>query len=82
MIVKKGSPILTIFQHVLPRLREELTWIPGNRKKINIWNDYVLRKPPLAREIDLLNIRAWMQEQGLVSLWDISTWSTNESWLN
>jgi hypothetical protein len=23
-----------------------------------------------------------MQEQGLVSLWDISTWSADESWLN
>jgi hypothetical protein len=67
---------------VLPRFREELTWIPGNRKKISIWNNYVLRNPPLASEPDLLNIRAWMQEQGLVSLWDISTWSVDESWLN
>jgi len=42
----------------------------------------VLGNPPLASDSNLLNIIAWTQEQGIFSLWDISTWSVDESWLN
>jgi exonuclease III len=44
----KGSPIFTLCLKAMRLFKPNLTWIPGNGKNINIWDDSVLGDPPLS----------------------------------
>ena len=44
--IKNGSSIFNICNKVLPQFKEELYWIPGNGKLVNLWQDMILGKPP------------------------------------
>lgn len=59
-----------------------LYWIPGNGKKIIIWDDLILGEQPLNHVEGLENIRIWLQSNNLNTLWDISTWTddTGRRW--
>ena len=43
---QQGTPIFSLCRKALPRFNEELHWMPGNGKLINIWKDTILGKPP------------------------------------
>jgi hypothetical protein len=81
--VEKGSPIFSLCQKALQHFNSQLTWIPGNGKEINIWEDSVLGEPPLSTKQGLMRLKDWMHLQNLHSLWDISSWGNDEnhSWL-
>eukprot|EP00253_Pinus_taeda_P032576 PITA_32576 len=49
--------------------------IPGNGKKIRIWEDSILGNQPLNQVEDLVNIIVWLQARNLKTLWDISNWT-------
>ena len=53
----------------------KLYWIPGNGKKIRIWDDSILSDQPLNQVEDLINSKAWLQACNLKTLWDISNWT-------
>ena len=80
--VQKGSPIFSLCKRALPYFTTKLTWIPGNRTKIRIWEDSILRYQPLNESIDLGNIKAWLQSKNCSTLWDISSWNRDDidSW--
>jgi hypothetical protein len=44
----KGSPIFNLCLKSLRLFKPKLTWILGNRKNTNIWDDSVLGDPPLS----------------------------------
>jgi hypothetical protein len=78
----KGSPIFSLCQKALPAFLPHLTWIPGNGKSINIWEDSVLGGATLSTRQDLRRLKEWTQTNNIHSLWDISTWKNdeNKSW--
>jgi hypothetical protein len=45
---EKGYSILNLCLKYLRLFKPNLTWIPRNRKNINIWEDTVLGDPPLS----------------------------------
>jgi hypothetical protein len=81
--MEKGSPIFNLCLKSLRLFRPNLTWIPGNGKKINVWEDSVLGDPPLSSMEGLDRLKSWMRAQDLTTLWDISVWSEgmDKTWL-
>jgi hypothetical protein len=75
---KRGSPIFSLCQKTMPHFRPHLTWVPGNGKKINIWQDSIMGDPPLGLRQDLDRLKEWMVTQNLNTLWDISIWGNDE----
>ena len=75
LIVSKDSSIFNLCQKVLPLFRHDLTWIPGNDKKIRIWKDSIMENSPLASTPGIWNFWTWMETQGLETLWAISSWN-------
>jgi len=55
---------------------------PGNGKSIRIWDNPILGDPPLNQNEEMDNIREWLQNRNLLTLWDISIWGTDDerSW--
>jgi hypothetical protein len=52
-VVEKGSPIFSLCQKALKHFSPQLTWIPGNGKEINVWEDSIMGDPPLGSRQDL-----------------------------
>lgn len=77
---RKGSPISTLCFKAQNLIFANTYWIPGNGKKINIWEDSILGKSLLGTRIEINNIRLWLQSQNVFKLWDISVWNQNETW--
>ena len=71
---KKGSPIYKLCLKALPLFQPNLYWIPGNRKKINLWEDAIMGDQPLGQNPGIKNIMDWAQNNNLNTLWDISRW--------
>ena len=77
--VQKGSPIFLLCKKAIPYFTPMLTWIPGNGAKIQIWNDSILGEQPLHEVHELDNIKAWLNDNNRTTLWDISTWGSDEN---
>ena len=58
----------------MPQFKDDLYWIPGNVKSVNLWQDAILGKPP--PQIPLL--QHWMVALGFNTIWDISEWEIEE----
>jgi hypothetical protein len=69
-----GSPIFNLCRKVRDQFASHLTWVPGNGKQIKIWNDSIQGDPPLEWNQNLHRLKAWMEEQNLKTLFDISAW--------
>eukprot|EP00253_Pinus_taeda_P015908 PITA_15908 len=70
----KGSPIFNICNAAREQFIHYLYWIPGNGKKINIWDDSILGEQPLNQVEGLANIKGLLHSCNLHTLWDISKW--------
>jgi len=79
---KKGSPIFLLCQKAIPLIKSQLTWIPGNGSKINLWKDSILGGQPLSEFREIENIKNWLMQKNCRTLWDISTWKNDDknSW--
>jgi hypothetical protein len=76
-----GSPIWRLLKASLPLFQSKVTWIPGNGRKISIWDDSILGNPPLQQDPSLTPLFNWFQEHGLNTLFDISKWNNSSgSW--
>jgi len=69
---QKGTSIYNVCLKALPTFKEELYWVPGNGKLINIWHDKILGKD--LPQIPCLQER--LTVQGMNTLWDLSNWET------
>jgi ribonuclease HI/exonuclease III len=81
-LTKKGSPIFLLCQKAMPLIKSQLTWIPGNGSKINLWEDSILGGQPLSDLREIENIKNWLMHKNCRTLWDISTWKNDDkkSW--
>jgi hypothetical protein len=75
--VSKGSPIFTICQKALGFSSPHLTWIPGNRENIRIWEDSILGDPPLDSVPGTNNLKNFLHDQQFNTIWDISKWNSD-----
>jgi hypothetical protein len=62
-------------------IQDNLFWVPGNGKSIGLWEDCIMNEAPLADVHELQDLRIWMKNAGLVSLWDDSIWK-DKVWLD
>ena len=79
---KKGSPIFKLYLKALEHFRSLLYWIPGNRKRIKVWEDSILGEEPLGQNLGIQNIKQWLQEQQVFTLWDLSAWDNENNWID
>ena len=73
-IHKKGSPIYKLCLKVSEHFKPMLFWIPGNGKQIKLWEDSIMGEKPLGLFPGIRNLKIWMKENSLETLWDISSW--------
>jgi hypothetical protein len=62
-------------------IQDNLLWVPGNGKSIDLWEDSIMNEAPLVDVHELHDLCIWMKNVGLVSLWDISIWN-DKVWLD
>ena len=60
--------------------KRNLYWIPGDGKTISIWNDSILGETPIGACSEVENLKRWILNKGVNSLWDLSTWEGN-NWI-
>ena len=77
--LKKGSPIYKLCLKVIDHFRANLYWIPGNGKKINLWEDSIMGEQPLGQIFEIENIKSWLQDRNIETLWDISSWDDDDA---
>ena len=77
---RKGSPILSLCMKAINLISSNLTWIPGNGKKIKFWDDSLLGQPPLQHREGMANIKNWLHSVSKTTIWDLSVWNTDDTW--
>eukprot|EP00253_Pinus_taeda_P006464 PITA_06464 len=70
-----NSTFLKIYDRAASLIIAHSYWIPGNRKKINIWSDIIMNKEPIEVRASINSLRCWMDREGMQTLWDISCWN-------
>ena len=71
---KQGTSIWQLCKSSLKLIQTEYYWSPGNGKKIKVWGDIVLGNPPLYSLLHMEDLSKWAIDNGLVTLYDLSTW--------
>jgi len=78
----KCSAIFKLIKVALPLINEKLTWIPGNDKRIRIWQDNICGKDKLYAQKNFSALQDWMSEHDINTLYDISQWDeTAGNWV-
>ena len=60
--------------------KEQLYIIPGNGKRIKLWEDKIMGLHPLNLAPDMANLRNWLIQKGIQKLVDICTWDSEGNW--
>jgi hypothetical protein len=64
-----------------PLILETLTWITESGRKIKFLEDGILGKEKLEAQLDLADLRGWMNENSLCTMQDIYQWdATSGTW--
>jgi len=66
----------------LTLIRSHLHWIPGNGKKIKIWEEKILNKTPLETYDNKVQVQEWLIANRKYMLCDISKWNSNGKWVS
>jgi len=78
----KGSPILKLIKPSIPVIKEKLTWIHGSGKYVEIWKENTYERENLSTQEDLATLQAWMYDQEIHSIHEISKWDeVSRNWL-
>ena len=70
----QDTSIWQLCKSSLKIIKNDYYWIPGNGKKIKVWGDRVLGNPPLSSLLHMEDLSKWANDNGLVTLYDLSTW--------
>eukprot|EP00253_Pinus_taeda_P023946 PITA_23946 len=54
--------------------------IPGNGKRTHLWNDKIMGKEPLRDNEDIANLRDWLKQAGVNTVFDLSKWDQRGDW--
>jgi hypothetical protein len=55
--------------------------IPGNKKHTHLWIDSIMGREPLADNVDITDLRDWMEKAGVNNLYDLSKWDQHGDWV-
>eukprot|EP00253_Pinus_taeda_P027221 PITA_27221 len=69
-----NSSFLKLNAKVAHLITDHAFWIPGSGKKIKIWSDRIMNQQPIETRANLNEMRRWMDNNSLHTLWDISKW--------
>jgi hypothetical protein len=73
--LSRGSPVGKLLSASIPLIQKQLTWIPGNGRKILIKEDSIMGKQPLWTHMNLRPLIIWLDRQGKKCIADISSWN-------
>eukprot|EP00253_Pinus_taeda_P013197 PITA_13197 len=68
-LCEKASALINLHAH----------WIPGNGKRIQIWEDRIMGSDPLGDDRSLVLLKEWMDKASIKTPWDLSHWE-NDVW--
>lgn len=68
------TPLSLFINRIGPLISNYAYWIPGNVKRIQLWTDSILGRPPLAEVRAMSELKHWTSEQNINTPWDVSTW--------
>eukprot|EP00253_Pinus_taeda_P019238 PITA_19238 len=54
--------------------------IPGNGKHTHLWNDRIMGKEPLRDNEEIGNLREWLKQAGVNTVFDLSKWDIRGDW--
>ena len=77
----KGTTLWQLCKATINIIKENCYWIPGNGKKINIWNRSILGHPPRSTIPGLGSFSEWLSAQDILSLFDLSRWDEDGQWI-
>eukprot|EP00253_Pinus_taeda_P018975 PITA_18975 len=75
-----GTMIQKLCDRALDLIKQHLHWIPGNGKRIKIWEDNIMGNVPIVEDCSLSLLKDWMDSAGVKTMWDLSQWENN-SWI-
>ena len=78
--IGKGTTLWQLCKASYNIIIEKCYWIPGNGKRINVWNINILGQPPFSSITGLTPLSEWVCDQGINTLYDISRWDTKGQW--
>ena len=75
-----GTTIWNYCRRGINKFNQQLYRIPGNGKRILLWEDKISGNPPLFSVILLEEIKNWLTNKGLLRLDDICSWDSVGNW--
>ena len=73
-ITPTGTAIWNLCRRGIDTFNLQLYRIPGNGKKIRLWEDKISGNTPLSYVIMLEEIKFWLMNKGLLCLADVCSW--------
>ena len=71
----KGTSLWLLCKASLNLIQSNYYLIPGNGKKIQIWEHIILGHPSLSMLPELGELSEWELDNGIISLFDLSSWN-------
>ena len=80
--IPKGSLTWNLCRRGLEFFQKHLYRIPGNGRKIILWEDCIQGHAPLSNNYSLTEIKLWLVNKGLLRLANISKWDSKGNWVD
>ena len=77
-----GTTVWNSFRKGIDNFNRQLYRIPGNGKRILLWDDNILGKTPLSPVFLLEEIKKWTINISLLRLVDICSWDIDGNWVD
>ena len=71
-----GTTIWNLCRRGIDKFNHQLYRIPGNGKKIILWEDKISGNSPISSVIMLEEIKVWLTNKGLLRLDDVCSWDS------
>jgi hypothetical protein len=73
----KGTTIWNLCTRGWEFFKDHLYRIPGNGRRTWLWEDKIMGLQPLKLAPEIVDLRAWLIQQGIHKLEDISSWDAD-----
>ena len=80
--IPNGSLTWNLCRRGMEFFQKHLYHIPGNGRKILLWEDSIQGHDPLSNNSSLTEIMLWLVNKGLLRFVDISKWDNKGNWVD